>query len=127
MPRPQKKRYVCRMPANEIFMPAGTATDEIVLLTVDEYETIRLIDLEGYTQEAAAEQMHIARTTVQGIYDSARQKVADVLVNGKRLRISGGDVLLCKHYGKHCGTGCRKQCHRHCCGNLSEQEGGERK
>jgi predicted DNA-binding protein (UPF0251 family) len=52
-------------------------------MTIDEYETIRLIDLEKLTQEECATQMNISRTTVQGIYDVARKKIAESLVNGK--------------------------------------------
>ena len=57
---------------------------------MDEYETIRLLDDEGLTQEICAARMNIARTTVTAIYDSARKKVADALVRGKRLLITGG-------------------------------------
>lgn len=83
-------------------------------MTVDEYETVRLIDLEGFTQEECASQMNIARTTVQGIYNDARKKLAESLVNGKVLRIEGGDYKLCDGFGKSCsGGGCRKQrCHQ---------------
>ena len=66
-----------------------------VRMTVDEYETIRLIDLEGCTQEECAKQMHVARSTVQMIYNEARRKSADCLVNGKPLVIGGGNYRLC--------------------------------
>ncbi len=59
-------------------------------MTVDEYETLRLLDDEGLTQEACAARMNVARTTVTAIYDSARKKVAEALVHGKRLLITGG-------------------------------------
>jgi len=78
-------------------------------MTVDEYETIRLIDLQGFTQEECAKQMNIARTTVQGMYNDARKKLAESLVNGKVLRIEGGDYKLCDGLEKSCGcSGCRR-------------------
>lgn len=90
-------------------------------MTVDEYEAIRLIDLEGFTQEECARQMSIARTTVQGIYDDARRKLAESLVNGKVLRIEGGDYILCNDYERPC-SGCR--CPRHKCdSSIVENEG----
>lgn len=82
-------------------------------MTVDEYETIRLIDLEGFTQEECAQQMNVARTTVQGIYAEARKKVASSLVHGKVLWIEGGEYQLCIDYGPVCGG---RGCHRHRCG-----------
>jgi predicted DNA-binding protein (UPF0251 family) len=82
-------------------------------MTVDEYETIRLIDLEGFTQEECAKHMNIARTTVQGMYNDARKKLAESLVNGKLLRIEGGEYRLCDGFGKSCGDG---GCRRHGCG-----------
>jgi len=85
--------------------------ENIVRMTVDEYETIRLIDLEGFTQEECAKQMDVARTTVQGIYAEARKKIAESLVNGKVLLIEGGEYRLCEGFGKGCGRGCRR--HRH--------------
>lgn len=115
MPRPQKKRFVCCMPKSCSFNPEATDEKEVVYMTVDEYEAIRLIDLEQNTQEACACQMHISRTTVQGIYESARIKLADTIVNGKRLVITGGDYVICKRYGPQCGKGCKNHCHKHQC------------
>lgn len=78
-------------------------------MTIDEYETVRLIDLQGFTQEECAKQMNIARTTVQGIYNEARKKIAESLVNGKVLRIEGGDYQLCDGLEKTCRCGgCRR-------------------
>ena len=76
-------------------------------MTVDEFEAIRLIDLEGFTQEESAEQMNIARTTVQAIYSGARRKLAESLIEAKVLLIEGGEYRLCDGSGNGCGRGCR--------------------
>lgn len=111
MARPRKCRRVCGMPQNNCFAPWGNGgTTERIIMAVDEYETIRLIDLAGYTQEECAGQMGVARTTVQGIYNNARQKLADALVNGKMLFIEGGDVDLCQREQAGCGRKCRQIC-----------------
>lgn len=120
MPRPRKCRRVCAMPQTEGFVPVGgkVCPQEPVTLSVDEYEVIRLIDLEALTQEQCAGQMGIARTTVTGIYDRARLKLADALVNGRPLIIRGGDYTLCGHHNGPCVMGRS----RHCCRwNRSEQ------
>ena len=117
MSRPRKWRKVCCLPQNDFFGPTDCdfSEENTILMTVDEYETIRLIDLEGYTQEECAQQMNIARTTVQGIYNEARKKVAESLVNGKVLCIEGGEYQLCDGVGQACGgSGCR----RHRCGRV---------
>ncbi len=89
-------------------------------MTVEEYETIRLIDLEGFTQEECADRMNIARTTVQRIYNDARKKLAESLVNGKVLRIEGGDYKLCDGEENSCDCG---GCRRHRYGKeISEDE-----
>jgi predicted DNA-binding protein (UPF0251 family) len=67
-----------------------------VLLSLDEYEAIRLADGEGLYQEQAALMMNISRQTFGRIIESAHRKVADVLVNGKALKIEGGDVSMAK-------------------------------
>ena len=100
MPRPQKCRRVCQLPGWAGFAPVGEqpGPEEPVVLTVDEFEVIRLLDME------------IARTTVTGICDSARRKLADALVNGKRLVIAGGNYRLCDGPGCcHRRGGCRKK------------------
>lgn len=111
MPRPRKWRKVCCLPENNRFGPLDSPvnTENLVNMKVDEYETIRLIDLEGFTQEECANQMNIARTTVQGIYNEARKKVAQSLVNGKVLIIEGGDYRLCDGLENACGS---KSCRR---------------
>ena len=67
---------------------------EAVNLTVDELEAVRLADLEGLYQEAAAEKMRISRQTFGRILESAHKKIADALVNGKALSIQGGEFRL---------------------------------
>jgi len=107
MPRPRKWRKVCCLPLSTRFGPLNglLGSDRFVTMTVDEYETIRLIDLEGFTQESCADQMHIARTTVQRIYNDARKKLAECLVYGKILRIEGGDFELCDGIEETCRCG----------------------
>ena len=111
MPRPRKYRKVCHFPGNLSFLPeSGADGKEPVVLTVDEYESLRLIDREGLSQELCGERMRIARTTVQLIYTSARRKVADALVEGRPLKIEGGDFRLCDGDAADCG---QKTCFKH--------------
>ena len=63
-------------------------------MAVDEFEAIRLVDLLNLTQEEAARQMGVARATVQSIYGSARKKLALSLVEGRELRIGGGEYQV---------------------------------
>ena len=95
------------MPRYTSFGAEGTRRDELIKMTVDEYEVIRLIDLEGLTQEQCADQMEIARTTVQAIYAGARKKLAVCIVNGAALVIEGGEYRVCEHRNGCCGRGCR--------------------
>lgn len=106
MPRPRKCRRICCMPAHQSFGPLERTSDsgKVIEMTVDEFEAIRLIDLEGMSQEECANLMNVARTTAQAIYISARVKLAKCLVKGIRLHISGGDYILCDE--EACGCGC---------------------
>ena len=90
MARPIRCRRIERLPVYRSFSPDDVSAAKSVRMTVDEYEALRLLDGEGLTQEACAARMNIARTTVTAIYESARKKVADALVHGKRLLITGG-------------------------------------
>lgn len=121
MPRPRKWRKVCCLPESNEFGPMdqGDCASPVVYMAVDEYETIRLIDLEGLTQEECAEHMNVARTTVQRIYFEARKKIAESLVLGKILRIEGGDFRLCEGNGIECQRG---PCHRHRAGMINESK-----
>ena len=111
MPRPMKCRKVCHFPKVLKFLPSDKKDKEPqILLTVDEYETIRLLDKEGYSQEQCAGFMQVARTTVQRIYESARKKIADAIIDGHPLRIEGGDFWICNGQSSNCGLGgCYKQ------------------
>lgn len=109
MPRPRKCRRVCMEPDYSNFAPDGISCGGHVTLAVEEYEVIRLIDLEKMTHEQCAKQMDISRTTVTEIYESAREKIADCIVNGKFLEISGGSYRLCDGSAVRF---CRKKCRR---------------
>jgi predicted DNA-binding protein (UPF0251 family) len=71
-------------------------------MTLDEFEALRLADLEGRYQEAAAAEMHISRPTFSRIIESARKKLADALVNGRAIRIEGGPVCPRNEGGSCC-------------------------
>lgn len=97
MPRPSKKRRICSEPLCSYFAPKDSSKQhyESVIMTLDEYQTILLIDYQNITQEQCATKMNVARTTVQAIYSSARSKIAECLVKGKELHIEGGNYFLC--------------------------------
>ena len=95
MPRPQRCRRICGMPQVTSFCPAHQQGEVPILLTLDEYEVIRLVDLEGKNHGECATQMDISRSTVQEIYESARKKIAACLVHGRQLVITGGNYRVC--------------------------------
>ena len=110
MPRPPRCRRICGVPQVDTFCPNGCENTEPILLTLDEYEVIRLVDLEQQTHEQCAAQMDISRSTVQEIYESARSKIAAYLLHGKPLHITGGNYRICGgQEAAHCGRCCRMQ------------------
>ncbi len=64
------------------------------MLTLDEFEAVRLADFLGLYQEDGARNMNISRQTFGRIIDSAHKKIADMLINGKALKIEGGEVAI---------------------------------
>ena len=116
MPRPRKGKKVCCLPEINLYGPLKLQREnnKCILMSVEEYETIRLIDLEKLTQEECGERMQVARTTIQKIYTDAREKVAESLVNGCILKIEGGDYQLYSEIEKPmvCGSCRRSRCGR---------------
>lgn len=110
MPRPCRCRRVCSEPLVDVFGPASEpdagGVPPVVLL-VEEYETLRIVDYEGRTHEQCAAQMRVSRTTVTEIYERARHKVADAIVNGRTLVIRGGNYEVC---GGACARDCAGRC-----------------
>ena len=96
MARPRNCRRVSSMPESNYFKPRGIPLSmlEEVILNVDEFEAIRLADLENLYQEQAAEKMKVSRPTFGRIIDSAHKKVAEALVKGKALKIEGGEFEM---------------------------------
>ncbi len=114
MSRPPKPRYICHLPEHLVYGPKGkraNASDKIIML-MDELETVRLIDYLDYTQEEAAEQMNVARTTVQRIYNEARKKIASSFIDGKIIIIEGGEFVLCNEDCDKCLEPLRLRRHR---------------
>ncbi len=111
MPRPPKCKRVCNMPKCNRFgaLDKGEGEKNVINMTVEEFEAIRLMDKEGNNQETAAEIMRVARTTLQRIYDEARKKLATALVDGGEIHITGGNYVLCGGEGDH---GCCHNCRR---------------
>lgn len=103
MARPRKNRIVGAIPGSEGFVPLGCSQGQCcakVIMTVEEYETLRLIDYLNLTQEACAARMEVSRSTVTGIYERARFKIADALVNEKLLLIEGGSFDFSREHKK---------------------------
>lgn len=100
MARPTKCRRVEFFPDNNYFIPAGKSKCELeeIVLKVEELEAMRLKDIENLNQEQCAKKMEVSRQTFQNIIDSARNKVARALTEGKAIKISGGNYRskICK-------------------------------
>lgn len=106
MPRPRRCRRVWSEPSINYFKPAGVRMTGLAetILTVDEFEAVRLKDHEGMDQKSAARRMGISQPTFQRIYESARKKIADALVNGKAMKIEGGPYrVMGRGFGRRRG------------------------
>jgi predicted DNA-binding protein (UPF0251 family) len=92
MPRPKKTRTIHHIHVSNQFNPKECEQKRIILLNIDELESIRLMDLEGYDQIQSAKMMNLARTTFQRVLESARKKVAQALVDGVPILAKGFDI-----------------------------------
>ncbi|MBW2994838.1 DUF134 domain-containing protein [Candidatus Woesearchaeota archaeon] len=92
MVRPHKMRWIRNMPQHVYFKPRAVPLSQIqeVILTVDEFEAMRLKDIEEMDQIKAAEKMRVHQSTFQRMLTRARKKVTDALLNGKAIKIQGG-------------------------------------
>jgi len=113
MPRPKCCRNICGVPDKNYFKPRGIPISQLeeVVLSLDEYEAIRLADYEELYQEEAAARMNISRQTFGRIIEAAHKKIADVMINGKALKIEGGEVAMneTKPCGKEKGRGAKRE------------------
>lgn len=141
MPRPHKCRLIAAQPALSAFKPAGVPGRDLesIELGLDELEALRLADLEGLYQDAAAERMKVSRATFGRLLERARHKVACALFQSKMLRFGGGPVIVrgmrnfecagCgSRFSEPFGTGRPKACPK-CKGNdfrRSSDVGGQR-
>jgi len=96
MARPRRRRRVRFRPDITRFRPEGVKESylEESILTVDEFEAVRLKDMDGFDQEEAAKKMNISQPTFHRLITSARKKIADAIVKGKAIKIEGGDFKM---------------------------------
>jgi len=96
MPRNKCKRHISNLPGVTYYKPAGIPLGQMseVLVTYDELEAIKLADLENNYQKEAAIKMNISRQTFGRIIESAHSKIADALLNGKAIKIEGGNIEI---------------------------------
>ena len=123
MARPVTKRKIGFFPENYRFRPDICCREgkKEVTLTHDELESVRLSDLSFMEQAQAAASMGISRGTYQRILNSAHAKIADALVNGREISISGGQYSLCDCYA-HC-SGCGHKWQAPCDALFYENDG----
>jgi len=96
MVRPCNYRHVHKEPGVTYFKPAGVPLSNLseIVLLVEEFEAIRLKDLESLEQEECATKMNISQPTFHRLLLSARKKISDAIVNGKAIKIKGGKYSL---------------------------------
>ncbi|MBE0642497.1 MAG: DUF134 domain-containing protein [Bacteroidetes bacterium] len=101
--RPPHCRAIGPAPEVTCFKPAGIPLSgcRSIVMTLDELEAVRLADYEGLYQDEAAVRMEVSRATFGRILESARKKIARVLIEGLVLEITGGEVMSTpQHMGR---------------------------
>ena len=96
MPRPRSCRRISFEPNTTYFKPAGIPKRQLeqVTLTLEEFESVRLKDLEEMDQKEAAEKMNVSQPTFHRMVLQARKKISDAIVNGKAIKIEGGNYQI---------------------------------
>lgn len=124
MSRPRLCRRVGFQPRATYFKPAGVRMIDLkeTVLTVDEFEAVRLNDLLELEQSECAEKMRVSQPTFHRLVSSARKKIADALVKGNALKIEGGNF----EFAKPTATGVAERTHCVCisCGKRSRKQRG---
>lgn len=100
MPRNKNLRMLQELPIVKGFRPMWMRPryGQSVVLNLEEYEVLRLIDYEGKIHEEVAGMMNVSRPTVTRIYESARKKLSTALVEGRSFLIEGGEIELSEHH-----------------------------
>jgi predicted DNA-binding protein (UPF0251 family) len=99
MPRPENNRIVHEPPIFTEFKPAGIPLTNLkqVLLSLDEFEAMRLADFMGMSHEEAADEMGVSRSTFSRLIEKSRKKIAEFIFRGRLLTIDGGNVHFRKN------------------------------
>jgi predicted DNA-binding protein (UPF0251 family) len=107
MARPKRQRYVSFLPGVTYFKPRGIPLGELeeVNLSVDEFEAIRLADWKEIDQVKAAGKMKVSQSTFQRILTLAHKKIAQALVEGKAIKVKGGEIVMPFGFGRSPGRG----------------------
>lgn len=94
MPRPKSNRIVREPPLFTEFKPVGVPGAELdqILLSLDEYEAVRLADYVGMSHEEAADEMGMSRSTFSRLIEKSRKKIAEFIFQGRLLTIDGGNI-----------------------------------
>ncbi|THB77881.1 MAG: DUF134 domain-containing protein [Desulfobacteraceae bacterium] len=105
MPRPKRPRHIFSSPEFKSFRPEGMDTKGDIILSLEEFEAIRLIDYTGMDQSQAADVMNVSRQTVGRVLKAGRIKVSTALVEGHRLKVQGGCYRIQENGANRPGRG----------------------
>ena len=107
MVRPRRLRRIFFQPDVTYFKPTGVSMRDLkeVILNFDELEAVRMVDIAGVGQSEAGKKMRISQSTLSRLLSSARKKLADAVVNGRAIKIEGGDFKMVKSGGRGLGMG----------------------